>query len=197
MTSRTLLKFSVAASLIGLSGTSLATQDHLQPRQGDDLSGLHAFDLRAGCWIFHNHVLKERLANNHDWFDYDGVQHLWITMGGYGNMDDNELRRPDGTYYGLTVRTYDPKTGTWSIWWYDGRDPAATLDPPVKGRFKDGVGTFYSGDTLRGKPIKVRFTWSSITATAAHWEQAFSGDGGKSWETNWTADFSKIDCKAD
>lgn len=195
MITRTLLEFSVAAALIGLSGLSFATQEHLQPRQGDDLSGLHAFDLRAGCWIYHNHVLKERLANNHDWFDYDSIQHLWITMGGYGNMDDNEMRRPDGTYYGLTVRTYDPKTGTWSIWWHDGRNPG-DLDPPVKGRFKDGVGTFYSDDTLRGKPIKVRFTWSGITATAAHWEQAFSGDGGKIWETNWTADFSKIDCKA-
>jgi len=97
--------------------------------------------------------------------------------------------------YSYGHSTYDPKTGTWSIWWHDGRNPG-DLDPPVKGRFKDGVGTFYSDDTLRGKPIKVRFTWSGITATAAHWEQAFSGDGGKTWETNWTADFSKIDCKA-
>jgi len=197
MSTRTLLKFSLAAALMALSTLTLATQDKLPPRQGDDLSGLHAFDLRAGCWTIHNHVLKERLANNHEWFDYDGTQRLWITMGGYGNMDDNELRKPDGTYYGVTVRTYDPKTGTWSIWWYDGRDPSGDLDPQVKGRFKDGVGSFYSDDSLRGKPIKVRFTWSGITATAAHWEQAFSGDGGKTWETNWTADFSKIDCKAD
>ena len=58
------------------------------------------------------------------------------------------------------------------------------------------MGTFYSDDTLRGKPIKVRFTWSNITAAAAHWEQAFSGDGGKTWETNWTADFAKINCTA-
>jgi hypothetical protein len=123
-------------------------------------------------------VLKERLADNHDWFDYDGSERLWLTMGGYGNVDDTELRKPESTYYGVTVRTYDPKTGTWSIWWYDGRDPA-NLDPPVKGRFKDGVGT-----------------WSNITATAAHWEQAFSGDGGKTWETNWIADFGKINCTA-
>ncbi len=192
MTTRTSLKFSLAAALMGLSGLSLANQDPLQPLQGKDLSGLHAFDLRAGCWTFHNHVLKERLANSHDWFDYDATQRLWITLGGYGNMDDNELRKPDGTYYGLTVRTYDPKTGTWSIWWYDGRNPT-DLDPPVRGRFKDGVGTFYSDDTLRGKPIKVRFTWSGITATAAHWEQAYSGDGGKTWETNWISDFTRAD----
>jgi len=179
---------------MGLSGLSLATQDKLPPRQGGDLSGLHAFDLRAGCWTIHNHVLKERLANSHEWFDYDGSQHLWITMGGYGNVDDTELKKPEGTYYGVTVRTYDPKKGVWSIWWFDGRDPSGDLDPPVRGRFKDGVGTFYSDDTLRGKPIKVRFTWSDIAESAAHWEQAYSGDGGKTWETNWTAEFSKIDC---
>ena len=116
-------------------------------------------------------------------------------MGGYGNVDDNELRKPEGIYHGVTVRTYDPNNGTWSIWWYDGRKPGA-VDPPVKGRFKDGVGTFYSDDQLRGRPIKVRFTWSGITATAARWEQAFSGDGAKTWETDWTAEFSKIDCPA-
>jgi hypothetical protein len=194
MTSRRSLKFSLAAVLMGLSGLSLATQDKLPPRQGGDLSGLHAFDLRAGCWSIHNHVLKERLADNHEWFDYDGTQRLWITMGGYGNVDDTKLSKPEGSYYGVTVRTYDPKSGVWSIWWYDGRDPSGDLDPPVKGRFKDGVGTFYSDDILRGKPIKVRFTWSGITTSAAHWEQAFSGDGGKTWETNWTADFSKTAC---
>src|SRR5690349_14612760 len=197
MTTRILLMSGLAAALMGLSASSLATQDLPQTPQGDDLSGLHAFDLRAGCWTIHNHVLKERLAGSHDWFDYEGSQRLWITLGGYGNVDDTELRKQEGTYYGVTVRTYDPKTSSWSIWWYDGRTPSDNVDPPLRGRFKDGVGTFYADGDLNGKPIKVRFIWSGITAKAAHWEQAFSGDGGKSWETNWTAEFSKIECKAD
>ena len=60
------------------------------------------------------------------------------------------------------------------------------------GRFVGGVGTFYNDDTLRGKPIKVRFIWSNITRNAAHWEQAYSPDGGKTWETNWISDFTRV-----
>ena len=55
-----------------------------------------------------------------------------------------------------------------------------------------GIGTFYASDTLRGKPIKVRFTWSQITPTTAHWEQAYSGDGGRTWETNWIQDVRRV-----
>jgi hypothetical protein len=85
----------------------------------------------------------------------------------------------------VAPRAYDPKSGLWAIWWIDGRNPSGPLDPPVKGRFVHGVGTFYADDTLRGKPIKVRFIWSHITANSARWEQAYSADGGKTWETNW------------
>lgn len=184
------------ATLMVTTPPAFATQDNQQPRQGNDLSGLHAFDNRVGCWTIHNRLLKERLADSHEWFEYDGKQKLWLVMGGYGNMDETWLNRPDGAYYGLTVRTYDPKTALWSIWWFDGRDPGGDLDPPVRGRFADGVGTFLADDTLRGKPIKVRFTWSAITTTSAHWEQAFSPDGGKTWETNWYADFKKVECPA-
>jgi hypothetical protein len=81
----------------------------------------------------------------------------------------------------------------WGIWWLDGRDPTSNLDPTMKGHFLKGVGTFYADDTLRGKPIRVRFIWSHITAASAHWEQAFSADAGKTWETNWVTDFTKAD----
>ena len=156
-----------------------------------DLSGLHDFDFVAGEWRVHHRVLKERLAGSHDWMDFDGTQKAWLTLNGYGNVDDNVFYKPTGTYRGVTIRSYDPQTGLWSIWWLDGRNPFGSLEPPVRGRFVDGVGTFYADDTLRGKPIRVRFVWSGITPTSAHWEQAFSPDGGKTWETNWITDFRK------
>jgi hypothetical protein len=43
---------------------------------------------------------------------------------------------------------------------------------------------FYADDTLNGTPIKVRVTWFSLDDNTAHWEQAFSDDGGNTWETN-------------
>ena len=131
------------------------------------------------------------MAGSTTWDEFEGTQVFWQVMDGFGNVDDNVLELPGGTYHGVTLRAYDPKTGQWAIWWLDGRNPFGSLEPPVRGRFENGVGTFYADDTLRGKPIRVRFVWSGITATAAHWEQAFSPDGGQTWETNWVTDFRK------
>jgi hypothetical protein len=61
------------------------------------------------------------------------------------------------------------------------------------GQFPERRRHFEGDDTFRGKPIKVRFTWSRITPNAAHWEQAFSPDGGKSWETNWEMDLTRVE----
>lgn len=198
---RSLLRTGFAAAFLatsmGAATSAFATQDNQQPRQGNDLSGLHAFDSQVGCWTIHNRVLRERLADSHDWFGYDGKQRFWLVMGGYGNMDDTWLNKPDGAYYGLTVRTYDPKTAVWTIWWFDGRNPSDDIDPPVRGHFVNGVGTFLGDITFNGKPTKARYIWSKMTGTSAHWEQAFSADGGKTWETNWYADFKKVACPAE
>jgi hypothetical protein len=150
----------------------------------------HDWDWCAGSWSVRHRRLKERLTGNTEWEEFKGTTTFWLTMGGLGNVDDNLLELPGGSYRAMTVRAFDPQSNQWLIWWFDGRNPAV-LDPPVRGSFKDGVGTFLADDSLRGKPIKVRFTWSKITKATAHWEQAFSGDGGATWETNWTMDFTR------
>ena len=181
------------AALVLAAPPAFADQDNIKPKADarQDLSGLTAFDLRVGKWKVTHRRLKERLVSDTRWETFTGEQVWWKTMNGQGNADDNLLRLPDGDYWGLTTRAYDPATGEWAIWWLDARRPGV-MDTPVKGKFVNGVGTFYSDDTMRGKPIKVRFTWSNITATGAYWEQAFSPDGGKTWEVNWHTDFEKI-----
>jgi hypothetical protein len=148
------------------------------------------FEPLIGSWHVHHRRLKERLADCTEWEEFEGTSTLRPLMDGAGNVDDNVLHLPSGTYRAATMRTFDPKTGLWAIWWFDGRNPHR-LDPPVVGRFEGGVGTFECDDTLRGMPIRVRYVWSEITGTSARWQQAFSPDGGKSWETNWDMRFTR------
>jgi hypothetical protein len=184
----------VIAAVIGMGSVSLAFANQDSPKaapSAPNLSGLHDFDFFVGTWRAHHRKLKERLAGSHDWVEFDGTLTMHELMNGHANEDESIFNVPGGAYRGVTLRAYDDVTGQWAIWWLDGRMPFAPLDPPVKGRFINGVGVFYSDDTLRGKPVRVRFTWSNISSTTAHWEQAFSGDGGKTWETNWTTDFTR------
>jgi hypothetical protein len=99
--------------------------------------------------------------------------------------------RPTGVTHGIALRAYDAKTDEWAIWWVDSRDPHAALDPPVKGRFVDGVGTFTSEAVVDGATVRTRFVWSHITATSARWEQATSRDDGANWDTNWVMEFRR------
>ena len=147
------------------------------------------FDFLAGCWSVAHRRLSERLASSDHWEDFTGLCESRPIIGGLGNIDDNLLELPTGTYRAATLRTFDPATRRWSIWWIDSR--TMRLEPPVLGRFENGVGTFLGDDSLGGRPIRVRFIWSGIAADAARWEQAFSADGGATWETNWTMDFRR------
>jgi hypothetical protein len=156
------------------------------------VAGLHDFDFLIGHWQVHHRRLKERLAGSHEWIEFEGTSVMQTVLGGYGNVDDNMMEFPAGAYRGVSLRSFEPASGQWSIWFLDSRMPLGPLDPPVRGRFKDGTGTFLADDTFNGRPIRVRYLWSKITPASCHWEQAFSTDGGITWETNWMMDFKRV-----
>jgi hypothetical protein len=152
---------------------------------------VHDFDFYMGRWQVRHRRLRERLAGTDEWQAFEGTSEAWPLLGGAGNVDDNVLELPGGTYRAISLRSFDPNAQTWSIWWLDGRNPGR-LDPPVVGGFSDGVGTFIGEDTFNGRPILVRFLWSNITSTTCRWEQAFSPDGGATWEVNWIMESTRI-----
>ena len=177
------------ACLLGLSAPLARAADTSAQPSGYD--HVHDFDLFFGTWHSRQRRLKERLVGSKEWLDFEGTQVVRPLLDGQGNMTENRFTMPDGSIHrGVTVRAFDPKSQRWSIWWLDGNDPSR-IDTPVVGTFEHGVGTFYSNDSFHGKPVKVRFTWSHITPTSLQWEQAYSIDGGTTWETNWVAYFSK------
>jgi hypothetical protein len=184
------MTFCIAAPGLPAGQPSQATGANMNPSK-PAAAGLNDFDFLVGHWTVHHRRLKERLANSHEWIEFEGTAVTQKIMGGYGTLDDNVLELPGGTYRGVGLRSFEPKSGTWSIWWLDSRTPLGPLDPPVRGAFRDGVGTFSGDDTFNGIPIRVRYTWSKITASSCHWEQGFSTDGGATWETNWIMDFKR------
>jgi hypothetical protein len=168
-----------------------STASGVAPETIEPGPAVHDFDFLPGTWRVHHRRLKERLAGNDEWEEFEGTMVAWPILDGAGNIDDNVLELPSGTYRAISLRSFDPATNKWSIWWLDGRSPGR-LDPPVVGEFKDGIGTFFAPDTFKGRPIFVRFLWSNISATTARWEQSFSEDGGHTWEVNWVMESTKI-----
>lgn len=153
--------------------------------------GAADFDFLLGRWRVTHHRLRERLVGDDRWDTFGGRSTLRPLLGGLGNVDDCEIDLPSGPYRAVTLRSFDPTTGLWAIWWLDGRHPHR-LDTPMRGRFEaDGVGRFHADEQIDGRPVRVRFLWSHVTPHACRWEQAFSTDGGAHWEVNWVMAFDR------
>ncbi len=147
------------------------------------------FDFFVGEWSSVQRRLRKVLANNDEWYEFEGVTRCWSVLGGAGNID--EVVFPSQGFGGVTLRLYDPATDEWSLYWASSRLGTLGL-PPVVGRFDEtGRGEFSADDRYEGRPIRVRFVWSEITPTSARWTQDFSTDHGATWETNWVADFTR------
>lgn len=146
--------------------------------------GRHDFDFFFGHWNVHN----RRLAGSTEWIEFEATSDCHPNLGGLANEDEFRTDFWEG-FCGMSFRFFDPSQKTWSIYWADNRTGA--LQPPVVGSFQGDQGVFEGPDTFAGKPILVRYSWSRVTTPTPRWEQAFSSDGGKTWETNWIMDFTR------
>ncbi|MGP3964984.1 hypothetical protein ACTWPT_54430 [Nonomuraea sp. 3N208] len=151
----------------------------------------NSFDFFVGTWTSKQRRLREVLAGSAEWYEFTGTTECWNVLDGAGNFD--EVTFPELGSGGVTLRLYDRTRDEWSLYWAGSKTGLLSL-PPVVGRFgDDGRGVFTADELYDGKQIKVRYLWSQITAVSCRWEQAFSTDQGATWETNWIADFSRID----
>lgn len=153
--------------------------------------GRHDFDFLLGTWRYHFRILKERLKNSHDWYDCNATgetRSVWGGIwGGNGNLENANIRCPNRAIAGITLRMYNAQTHQWTLWW--GTRERGLIPPPQVGHFNaNGVGEFYADDTWKGTPVIVRYRWQSNVNGHPHFEQAFSADHGKTWETNWISD---------
>jgi hypothetical protein len=141
--------------------------------------GRNDFDFLHGSWRVHNR--SRRLSG--DWLEFDAEGETRPIVGGLGNVDIGRFAAPE-PFEALALRLFDPATRLWRIWWSTDKRPGV-LEPPVIGRFTDGRGEFHNDEVIDGEVVQVRYLWLDITASSARWEQAFSCDAGRTWETNW------------
>ncbi|MEV6908431.1 hypothetical protein [Amycolatopsis sp. NPDC051071] len=148
--------------------------------------GQRDFDWEAGTWRSSVRVLAEPLSETADqWLQFSGTSTVRPLLDRRANILEFEVSGPNGRIDALNMRLYEPRAQRWSLTFINIRD--GLLSPAVYGGFQNGVGKFYGDDQLGGRPIKVRFFILRPSADEARFEQAFSADGGTTWETNWTA----------
>lgn len=144
------------------------------------------FDWEIGTWRTSVQVLAEPLSETEDeWLQFSGTSVIRPLMDRRANVVELAVSGPSGRIDGLNLRLYEPQAARWSLTFVNIRD--GLLTPAVYGAFHDGVGKYYGDDQLGGRPIKVRFLIYRQGPDKATFEQAFSADGGTTWETNWIA----------
>jgi hypothetical protein len=153
------------------------------------VGGPHDFDFEFGDWKCHLARRLRPLTGSNEWVQYDGTSIVKPWWNGKANVGELELDGPAGHLEGMSVRVYNPATHQWGVSFAN--SAVGSLGTAMFGGFQNGRGEFYNQDTLNDRAILVRFIFSDVTAHTFQLEQAFSDDGGKTWEANWIAKFTR------
>ena len=175
------------AALLAMSAPAAGQAPRPEP---PTVGGPHDFDFEFGDWTCHLKRLVRPLSGSTEWTEYDGPSIVRKVWGGTANLGEIDLTGSAGHIEGLSLRVYNPATHQWSLTYANSRFGMG--GPPMVGGFQNGRGEFYAADTLNDRAIFVRFIFSDLTPKTFRLEQAFSDDGGKTWEANWIATFRRV-----
>lgn len=167
----------------------LALDASAQPRHATPgpvpADGQHDFDWEIGTWNTRLRRLANPLSGSRQWVEYTGTSVVTRVLDGRANLVELRVEGEAGRIEGASLRLYNPQTRQWNLNFASLRQGALTR--PVYGGFRNGRGEFYGQEDLDGRAVLVRFVISQTSADSARFEQAFSEDGGRTWETNWIA----------
>jgi hypothetical protein len=157
--------------------------------------GQHDFDFEIGTWKTHLRRLLHPLTGSTTWIEYEGTSVVHKVWNGRANLVELEADGPTGHFEGLSLRLYNPQSHQWSLNFANSN--SGIMAQPTIGEFRNGRGEFFDQETLNGRDILVRFVISGITPDSCRFEQAFSDDGGRTWEVNWIATDTRVEDESD
>jgi hypothetical protein len=184
---------SASSPLLAQTDSGKSVSD--MPTSTGQAGGEHDFDFEFGTWKTELTRLLHPLSGSHTWVKYEGTTVVHKLWNGHANLVELKADGSAGHFEGLNLRLYNPQSHQWSLNFANSR--AGTFSQPTIGEFKNGRGEFFDQETLNGRAILVRFVISDITSNSCRFEQAFSDDGGKTWEVNWIAKDTRIKNEAD
>jgi hypothetical protein len=154
--------------------------------------GSHDFDFLIGDWKAHVRRLPDRLVGSNKWIEYDGISNHHKLLDSNANFEQFDVTSADGKQRikAQTLRLYNPQSHQWSIYLID-LDKGTLGLPATVGQFTGKRGELFDIEDWKGRSVLVRFTWLDQGPHAAHMEQAFSPDGGKTWEVNWICELTR------
>jgi hypothetical protein len=153
------------------------------------LDGQHDFDFEIGTWKTHLWRLIDPLTGSTKWVEYEGTSIVRQIWNGRANLLELVADGPAGHFEGLDLRLYNRQSRQWNLNFAS--SSSGTLSPPTIGEFKNGRGEFFDQESINRRTIFARNSFSDITPGSSRFEQAFSNDGGKTWETNWVMTFTR------
>ena len=171
-----------ALTIIPSAGSRASHENGVVQTQRD---GQHDFDFHVGTWKTKLRRLQRPLTGSATWVEYEGTTVVRKVWDGRANLVELNVAGPAGKIEGLSLRLYNPQSRQWSLNFANSASGVLTV--PTIGEFKNGRGEFFDQETLNGRAIFVRFVISDISENSCRFEQAFSDDGGKTWEVNWIA----------
>jgi hypothetical protein len=175
----------------GFAQTTPTAPKTTSPQAIKDRDGQRDFDFNIGTWKTQIKRLDHPLTGSDKWIEWNGTVVVSKVWDGRANLEELKIDGPSGGHIeGLTLRLYNPQSREWSLNWANSSD--GVLDKPLVGEFKDGRGVFINQGQFSGRTILVRHTYSNITQDSHHFEQAFSVDGGATWEANWIANLTRV-----
>jgi hypothetical protein len=177
----------LAALLALVSACAVGTpQDTAPAIPATPVGSPHDFDFEHGRWTTTLRRRLHPLSGSEVWADYTGTTIVHPVSGGRANLVELDVSGPAGRIQGLSLRLFDTKHKRWTLNFSNAA--SGTLATPMTGGFGGAPrGVFYSAETFNGRHVLVRFVIEVTSADTCRFEQAFSADGGATWETNWIA----------
>jgi hypothetical protein len=148
-----------------------------------------AFDYQFGAWRVHVSRLVDPGSASAHWTQYDGTHVVTPLLDGSANIGVLEIAGPTGSIEGLQLRTFDPSTNQWKLWFASGSNGA--VQPPSTGHVESGQGLFFDSTRIGDRQARLRTVTTRLTETTYRDVTSYSTDGG-TWHPLWIASYAKM-----